>query len=78
MTTMASIRNSKFETTCDKCGKALIAPKWSEYVSDGLVLNFWYCLKCGYQFETEAYMPTDAESMNDDIAIRALSSSLVA
>ena len=61
METMASIRDSKFETSCTKCGNALIAPEWSEYVSDGLVLNFWSCWKCGHQFETEAYMPVDAE-----------------
>ena len=62
MTTMASIRDFEFETTCDKCGKALIAPKWSEYVSDGLVLNFWSCTKCGFQFETEALVPSTAEA----------------
>lgn len=47
--------------TCDKCGNTLITAKWSEYVSDGLVLNFWSCWKCGYCFETEAYMSVDAE-----------------
>ena len=62
MATITSIRNSKFETSCTKCSNALIAPEWSEYVSDGLVLNFWSCWKCGHQFETEAYMPADAEA----------------
>ena len=57
MLTPASNRNSEFETSCNKCGEALIAPKWSEYVSDGLVLNFWSCTKCGFQFETEAFVP---------------------
>jgi ribosomal protein L37AE/L43A len=60
MTAVAFVRNSEFEATCAKCGKALTAPKWSEYVSDGLVLKFWHCLKCGYQFETEAYVSADA------------------
>ena len=32
MTTIASIRDSEFGTTCDKCGMALIVPEWSEYV----------------------------------------------
>jgi len=27
MTTIASIRDSEFGTTCDKCGMALIAPQ---------------------------------------------------
>ena len=36
--------------TCDKCGNTLIAADWSEYVNDGLVLDFWSCWKCGYRF----------------------------
>lgn len=66
MTTIASIRDSDTETSCDKCGKLLIDPEWSEYVSDGLVLNFWSCTKCGFQFETEAYVPATAESVTCD------------
>jgi ribosomal protein L37AE/L43A len=48
-------------TTCVKCGEALIAPDWSEFVSERLVLNLWTCTKCGDRFETKAYMPVDAE-----------------
>jgi len=62
MLTPASIHDSEFETSCDKCGGATSAPKWSEYVSDGLVLNFWSCTKCGFQFETEAFVPARAQS----------------
>ena len=65
MTTIASICHSEFETTCDKCGMALIAPKWSEYVSDGLVLNFWSCTQCGFQFETEAFVRATADADRD-------------
>ena len=36
MTTVASFRHSEFETTCAKCGEPLIAPEWSEFVSEGL------------------------------------------
>ena len=64
MVTPASIRDFEFETSCDKCGEALIAPKWSEYVSDGLVLNFWSCTKCGFEFETEAFVPAGAQSVS--------------
>ena len=39
MTTVAAFRNSEYETTCTKCGEPLIAPEWSEYVSEQSVLN---------------------------------------
>ena len=48
-------------TTCVKCGEALIAPDWSEFVSERLVLNLWTCTKCGDRFETKAYTPADVE-----------------
>ena len=47
-------------TTCAKCGEALIAPDWSEFVSERLVVNHWTCTTCGDRFET-AYMSADAE-----------------
>lgn len=77
MGTIESTNCSDFGMTCGKCGNALIAPDWSEYVSDGLVLNFWSCWKCGYRFETETYMPADAELMNDRIAMEAFFPSLL-
>jgi hypothetical protein len=36
MTTVASFRHSEFETTCAKCDEPLIAPEWSEFMSEGL------------------------------------------
>jgi ribosomal protein L37AE/L43A len=48
-------------TRCVKCGEALIAPDWSEFVSERLVLNLWTCTKCGDRFETKAHMPADGE-----------------
>lgn len=77
MRTVTTIRDSKFETICAKCGYALIAPEWSEFVVDGLVLNLWICTKCGYRFETEAYMPADVESLNDRMAVEAFFPSLL-
>jgi ribosomal protein L37AE/L43A len=77
MTTVASIRNSEYETTCTKCGETLIAPEWTEYVSDGLVLNLWSCSNCGYRFETEAYMPADAESKIDGMVMEEFFPSLL-
>ena len=69
MTTVASFRDSKSETACIACGVSLIAPDWSEYVSERLVLNLWSCPKCGCKFETETCMPADALSAEDREAL---------
>jgi ribosomal protein L37AE/L43A len=64
--------------TCDKCGNTLIAADWSEYVNDGLVLDFWSCWKCGNRFETEAYMSADAESeIESKVVVREFFPSLL-
>jgi len=55
-----SAKEDAMTTTCTKCGEALIAPEWSEFVSERLVINLWSCTKCGDRFETVARMPTDA------------------
>jgi len=47
-------------TICAKCGEMLIAPDWSEFVSERLVVNLWSCTKCGDRFETTACMSADA------------------
>ena len=52
---------SGFGTTCIQCGKSLIAPEWSEYVSERQVLNLWSCTKCGLQFESSADLPAAAK-----------------
>jgi hypothetical protein len=75
MTTVASFRNSQFETTCDKCGEPLITPEWSEFVGEGLVRNLWRCTKCSCQFETEACMPANTEA--DALAIKDFFPSLL-
>ena len=75
MTTVAAFRSSEYETTCAKCGAPLIAPEWSEYVSEQSVVNLWQCTKCGYQFETEACMPVDSKA--DALAIKDFFPSLL-
>ena len=77
MTTIASTHNSDCGTTCIQCGDALIAPEWSEYVSERLVLNLWSCSKCGCRFETEATMSADAKSAIDPITMEAFFPSLL-
>jgi len=59
---------------CNKCGNALIAADCSEHVIDGFVLNFWSCSKCGYRFETEAYV--EAEPNVDNCMVKELSPSV--
>ena len=50
---------------CAKCGDALIAPEWSEFVSERHVRHFWRCTDCNVQFETSVYLPPDFKPIND-------------
>ena len=63
MATVASFRNSEFETNCGKSGELLIAPEWSEFVSERLIVNLWTCTTCGDRFETSAGMTDDDEQI---------------
>ena len=48
------LRRSAVEMACDKCGNSLSAPEWScDFTEEGSVINFWSCVDCGNQFETE-------------------------
>jgi len=76
MTTIASIRHSE-RKVCAKCGYALFVPEWSEFVSEGLVINLWTCTNCGNRFETEACMPADTEAEADAEAIKDFFPSLL-
>ena len=55
-----------YRITCVQCGDRVIAPEFVEYFSeDGLILNFWSCEKCGYEFETESFAPADVNPKID-------------
>jgi transcription elongation factor Elf1 len=41
--------------TCAKCNHRLVAPNWSEYVSESHIRHFWSCESCGHQFETSEH-----------------------
>jgi ribosomal protein L37AE/L43A len=47
---------TKQDRKCAQCGADVIAPNWSEYLSDQRVRNVWSCEACGYQFEDTIYM----------------------
>jgi DNA-directed RNA polymerase subunit RPC12/RpoP len=43
---------SSYGIACALCNHRLIAPNWSEYVSENHVRHSWSCESCGHQFET--------------------------
>jgi len=43
---------SSYGIACVHCNDRLIAPNWSEFVSEFHVRHFWSCENCGRQFET--------------------------
>lgn len=41
---------------CAQCGAQIIAPEWSEYLSERCVRHSWSCELCGYHFESTVYL----------------------
>lgn len=41
---------------CVQCGANMIAPTWSEHLSEHCVRNLWSCEACGYKFEETIYL----------------------
>jgi len=71
VTTKTSKPSSSFGSTCEKCGETLIAPEWSEFVSERLVINIWSCGLCGLEFETKACLSADAEANLENKVLEA-------
>jgi len=42
---------------CPQCSGWLLAPNWSEYLSERRVRHTWSCEACGYDFETTVFFP---------------------
>ena len=58
--------SSVLVSECAQCGADMIAPKWSEHLSDHCVRNVWSCEACGYQFEDLVYLSAQpADSLRD-------------
>lgn len=53
---------------CAQCGKMLMAPEWSEYISRRQVRHLWMCTACGYDFETLVVFPAETAPQHDDEA----------
>ena len=41
---------------CAQCGAHIVAPEWSEHLSETRVRNVWSCEACGYRFEDTIYL----------------------
>ena len=49
---VVSTDSYSYKIACVRCNYTLIAPNWSEYVSEHQVRHSWSCENCGHQFET--------------------------
>jgi hypothetical protein len=66
MTAEASVDNPKIEAICRECGNTLPAPELAEFFNEEqLILNFWSCSNCGFRFETEEKIRSEATSQID-------------
>lgn len=62
MMTLASLRSSN-HATCNKCGNLLVAPEFSEpFSEEQVVIDYWSCVNCGNQFETEVAAKSKVDS----------------
>jgi ribosomal protein L37AE/L43A len=49
----ADLRLATYDkNNCPQCNRWLLAPNWSEHVSEYRVRHAWSCDGCGYEFET--------------------------
>jgi rubredoxin len=45
------------KNNCPQCSASLLAPNWSEHLSERCVRHTWSCEACGYEFETAVFFP---------------------
>jgi rubredoxin len=50
------------KNTCPQCSAWLLAPDWSELLSERCVRHTWSCEACGYEFETAVFFPAVAQA----------------
>ena len=49
---------------CAECNVRLIAPIWSEYVTERHVRHCWSCENCGHQFVTSDHLQFDRAKLS--------------
>jgi primosomal protein N' len=49
---VVSTDSYSYGIACVRCNYTMIAPNWSEYVTEHHVRHSWSCESCGHQFET--------------------------
>jgi predicted RNA-binding Zn-ribbon protein involved in translation (DUF1610 family) len=54
---------------CPNCSAALIAARFSRYVNERCVSNFWSCDACGHEHETSAVISHGSNHRSADIRI---------
>jgi hypothetical protein len=52
MVVISTNNYSPYGIACIRCNDRLIAPHWSEFVSERHIRHSWSCESCGHQFET--------------------------
>jgi hypothetical protein len=52
--------NRVLGSECPQCGADVIAPEWSEHVSDHCIRNVWSCDACGRGFEDLVCLPASS------------------
>jgi uncharacterized protein with PIN domain len=62
MVVISTNNYSPYGIACILCNDSLIAPNWSEYVSEHHVRHSWSCESCGQQFETSEHLRFEATS----------------
>ena len=71
---VVSTDSYSYGIACVRCNYTLIAPNWSEYVSEHQVRHSWSCENCGHQFETlddvQVSASTKTPPQDSDVACR--------
>ena len=57
-----STQTERVSNECAQCGHLLIAPAWSEHLSEHRVRHLWNCDACGYSYETIVYLAVRAKA----------------